>query len=155
VGHVAHSHKVGNAAKPEQDRFSKEVARLHLEKIGVKLTKKTSRLPRRAGGRSSQTGTPPVLSEFKLEEMKGEWNFPFAFYVRQINLAIANNQFSLRGNSGAGSPIARSESNLPRWLRKIYRAFLSTQAGRRFLPLFPARTPEQNGQHAADFGQIV
>ncbi|UWX03789.1 adenosylhomocysteinase [Pseudoxanthomonas sp. NC8] len=46
-------------------KLDEEVARLHLEKIGVKLTKLTwslGRLSRRAGGRPVQAGTLPVLT---------------------------------------------------------------------------------------------
>ena len=45
-------------------KLDEEVARLHLEKIGVKLTKlsrRTSRLPRRSGRRAVQIGALSVL----------------------------------------------------------------------------------------------
>ena len=45
-------------------KLDEEVARLHLEKIGVKLTTLTAdagRLPRRAGGRPVQAGALPLL----------------------------------------------------------------------------------------------
>ena len=45
-------------------KLDEEVARLHLEKIGVKLTKLTEeagRLPRRAGRRPVQAGALPLL----------------------------------------------------------------------------------------------
>ncbi len=45
-------------------KLDEEVARLHLEKIGVKLTKltrETSRIPRRAGGRPLQARALPLL----------------------------------------------------------------------------------------------
>ena len=45
-------------------KLDEEVARLHLEKIGVKLTKLTheaGRVPRRAGRRAVQAGALPVL----------------------------------------------------------------------------------------------
>ena len=46
-------------------KLDEEVARLHLEKIGVKLTTSepgTGRLPGRGAGRPVQTGNLPLLS---------------------------------------------------------------------------------------------
>ena len=57
------TYKVGVYTLPK--KLDEEVARLHLEKIGVKLTKLTQEaggLHRRAGGRSVQAGSLPVLS---------------------------------------------------------------------------------------------
>ena len=48
-------------------KLDEEVARLHLEKIGVKLTtltRQAGRLSGRAGGRAVQTGALPVLKRW-------------------------------------------------------------------------------------------
>ena len=56
------TYKVGVYVLPK--KLDEEVARLHLEKIGVKLTTLTpeaGRLSRRAGGRAVQGGELPLL----------------------------------------------------------------------------------------------
>ena len=61
------TYKVGVYTLPK--KLDEEVARLHLEKIGVKLTTLSSeagRVPRRAGGRSVQAGVLSVLRQIAL-----------------------------------------------------------------------------------------
>ena len=65
------TYKVGVYTLPK--KLDEEVARLHLEKIGVKLTKLTPEaggVSRRAGGRAVQGGALPVLGR---SEIRGQW----------------------------------------------------------------------------------
>ena len=94
--------KIGVYRLPK--KLDEEVARLHLEKIGVKLTKldeETGRLPRRAGRRPLQAGTLPVLSKFKSQTQKANGK-PFAFPIG----------CSLVEQPHAGGTLARSSTSL-------------------------------------------
>ena len=62
-------------------KLDEEVARLHLEKIGVKLTKltKAGRLPRRSGGRAVQARALSVLERLKTSP----WQIIKDIYLRR------------------------------------------------------------------------
>ncbi len=91
-------------------KLDEEVARLHLEKIGVKLTTLTQeagRLPGRAGGRSVQAGSLPVLKPALAYAENEDGMIAIRAglsYSRRNILADSNDGTFLRPNRCHGGP---------------------------------------------------